>query len=82
MPVSLSIKNVPDELVARLRERAAHNHRSLQGELLAIVEQSVGRSAGMTPLQILAEARRLGLRNDESSVELMRADRERDDHRP
>ncbi len=31
MPVSLSIKNVPDELAQRLRERAKRNHRSVQG---------------------------------------------------
>lgn len=34
---SLSIKNVPDDVVARLRAQAARNHRSLQGELLHIV---------------------------------------------
>jgi plasmid stability protein len=38
--VNLSIKDVPDELAARLRLRAARNHRSLQGELMAIVEQA------------------------------------------
>jgi plasmid stability protein len=38
MPVNLSIKNVPDALAAKLRERAGRNHRSLQGELMAILE--------------------------------------------
>ena len=33
---NLSIKNVPEEVVARLRERARGNHRSLQGELLEL----------------------------------------------
>ena len=41
MPVSLSIKAVPDALVERLRRRAASNHRSLQRELMAIVEAAV-----------------------------------------
>ena len=41
MPVSLSIKAVPDELVERLRRRAEGNHRSLQRELMAIVEAAV-----------------------------------------
>ena len=41
MPVSLSIKSVPDALVERLRRRAEGNHRSLQRELLAIVEAAV-----------------------------------------
>ena len=38
MPVNLSIKGVPDPIAAGLRARAARNHRSLQRELLAIVE--------------------------------------------
>ena len=38
MPVNLSIKNAPDDVVQQLRERAARNHRSLQGELMAIIE--------------------------------------------
>ena len=42
MPVSLSIKNAPDEVVKRLKERAERHHRSLQGELLAILEEAVG----------------------------------------
>ncbi len=41
MPVSLSIKAVPDVLVDRLRRRAEGNHRSLQRELMAIVEAAV-----------------------------------------
>lgn len=34
---NLSIKNVPREIVQKLRERATANHRSLQGELMALV---------------------------------------------
>jgi plasmid stability protein len=45
MAVNISIKSVPDELAQRLRERAARNHRSLQGELLAIIEQAVATPA-------------------------------------
>ena len=41
MPVNLSIKNAPDRVVQRLRERAERHHRSLQGELLAIIEAAV-----------------------------------------
>ncbi len=38
MPVNLSVKNVPEALASKLRERAKRNHRSLQGELMAILE--------------------------------------------
>jgi plasmid stability protein len=35
---NLSIKDVPEDLAESLRQRAARNHRSLQGELMAIIE--------------------------------------------
>ena len=38
MAVNLSVKNVPEVLAAKLRARAERNHRSLQGELMAILE--------------------------------------------
>jgi plasmid stability protein len=38
MAVNLSVKNVSEALAAKLRERAERNHRSLQGELMAILE--------------------------------------------
>lgn len=37
---NLSIKDVPEELAEALRQRAARNHRSLQGELMAIIQQA------------------------------------------
>ena len=37
MPLNLSIKNVPDELVERLGRRAKKHHRSLQEELMVIL---------------------------------------------
>ncbi len=40
MPVNISIKNVPDNIVDKLRERAKRNHRSLQGELITIMEEA------------------------------------------
>jgi antitoxin FitA len=43
---SLSIKNVPEEVVERLRERAERNHRSLQRELLALVCEAASDSRG------------------------------------
>jgi plasmid stability protein len=45
MPVNLSIENAPDHVVERLRlrRRAERHHRSLQGELLAIIELPLAR---------------------------------------
>jgi plasmid stability protein len=48
---TLSIKNVPDELLDRLRERAARHHRSIQGELMALL------GAALEPAANAAEPR-------------------------
>ena len=40
MPVTLTIKEVPDRVADKLRARAAANHRSLQGELMVILEEA------------------------------------------
>lgn len=45
MAVNLSVKDVPDDVAEKLRQRAARNHRSLQGELMAIVEQAANAEA-------------------------------------
>lgn len=76
MPVNLSIKNVPDELASRLRERAARNHRSLQGELMAILEQTVTDSAPLSPERVHREVQKLGLRTGDEAVALVREDRD------
>jgi antitoxin FitA len=45
MPVNVSIKNVPDELMEALRKRAKRHHRSLHGELMVILEEAAGPAA-------------------------------------
>lgn len=77
MPVNLSIKNAPDEIVDRVRRRAERNHRSLQGELLAIIEAAVQSEGALTPTQLLQEVRRLGLRTPADSVAIIRGERDR-----
>jgi plasmid stability protein len=76
MPMNLSIKNAPDDVVQRLRQRAARHHRSLQGELMAIIEAAVGETAPSTPASVLAEVRRLGLRTPSEAATIIRADRD------
>lgn len=38
---NLSVKDVPEAWAQALRERAARNHRSLQGELMALIQRAV-----------------------------------------
>lgn len=45
MSVTLTIKQVPDDLADRLRLRAEANRRSLQRELLLIIEHAADASA-------------------------------------
>ncbi len=74
--MNLSIKNAPDEVVHRLRQRAERHHRSLQGELLSIIEAAAREDRPATPAELLAEIRRLGVHTPSESVSLIRADRD------
>lgn len=88
MPVNLSIKNVPDALAERLRLRAEHNHRSLQRELMSILEHAAkepGSLAPDTPIsesgrlsieQLADRARKLFPKGTPSSVEFIRQQRD------
>lgn len=41
----ISIKDVPETWAEVLRQRASRNHRSLQGELMALLERAVSETA-------------------------------------
>jgi plasmid stability protein len=42
---TISVKDVPEAWAEALRQRAARNHRSLQGELMAIIERAANEPA-------------------------------------
>lgn len=72
--VTLSVKNVPTDLAKRLKERAARNNRSLQGELLEILDEA-GRY--LTLDDIAAIAKRLGIKGEAGeSTRIIREDRD------
>lgn len=76
MPVNLSIKNVPEELSARLKARAARNHRSLQGELMAILEKTINEEGTkLTPPDVLLRVRKIGVSTPANSARIIREDR-------
>ncbi len=77
MPVNLSVKKVPDDVAQRLRARAKRNHRSLQGELLAILEEAAGPARTVTISEVLEHGRRMGLSTPDESVQMIREDRDR-----
>jgi plasmid stability protein len=75
--MNLSIKNAPEAVVARLRERARRHHRSLQGELLAIIEAAASDGQPSGSSEVLASVRGLGLRTPAEGAAIVRGDRDR-----
>lgn len=76
MPVNLSIKNVPDQLADRLRQRAEAAHRSMQGELMAILEAALDQRPPLQPQDILNRLKTLGLHTQREAVDDIRRDRD------
>ncbi|MGB8438105.1 MAG: Arc family DNA-binding protein [Candidatus Acidiferrales bacterium] len=76
--MDLSIKGVPEEQVERLRARAKANHRSLQGELRALIEEAADAVPRRLSVEEIAEkVNRLGLRRRDEAARLVREDRDR-----
>lgn len=71
--MTLSIKNVPAEVARRLKARARRNHRSLQGELMAVLDEA---SRELTVEDLAAVASRLGLRTPTEAGRFVRDDRD------
>ena len=49
---NISIKDVPEQWAEALRQRAARNHRSLQGELMSLIERAVGEPFTQGPMSV------------------------------
>lgn len=77
---NLLVRDVPQHVVARLKQRAAQHRRSLQQETLAILEEAAERSPNLTAAEtaraIRDRLRQKGVAFDDSTP-LIRADRER-----
>ena len=71
----ISIKNVPEEVLVRLKEQAEKNHRSLQGELIVILEMAV-QPTRLSLEDVYSRITELGLSTDSESVEIIREDRD------
>ena len=76
MPVNLSIKNVPNPLAERLRHRAERHHRSLQGELMAILEEVLVDPQRPSAAEVLNRVRQLGVSTADEATARIRADRD------
>ena len=83
MSVNLSIKSAPDALVATLKIRAARHHRSLQGELMAILEVAAREDSVLEAdlvEQLIAKVKAINLPSGSLAAQMIREDRD-GDHR-
>jgi plasmid stability protein len=75
MTVTLSIKKVPEKVVKRLKRRAVIHKRSLQGELLAVLEDAASPGR-LTVEELWQKVRRLGPAGPGDSTKMIREDRD------
>lgn len=74
---SLTIRNIPVPVLKRLRSRAERHHRSMQGEILAILEAAATEpETRRTVAETLHYVRTLGLRTPAEAAAMIRADRD------
>lgn len=76
MSVSLSIKSVPSDLARALRQRADQNHRSIQGELMHILETAV-RPRPFRAGALIQRIQAVGVRTPGDGTAIIRRDRNR-----
>jgi len=77
---TLYVRNFPDELYRKVRERAARDRRSIGGEVIVLLEEALktedDRDRRLRALEDIAR-RREALPKSSDSLELLREDRNR-----
>ena len=74
---SLTIRGIPRPVLDQLKRRAERHRRSMQGEVLAILESAAAEAESRrTVAETLAQVRALGLRTPAEAVAMIRADRD------
>jgi len=58
MATTITIKNIPEELYERLKQHAALHHRSINSEVIALIEERI-TAKKRKPEDFLASARAL-----------------------
>ena len=74
---SLTLKNIPQEKLKKLKLKAQEHHRSLQGEMMSLIDDAlkVSRTV-LSPAEAYARAKALGLGGPNKSVRMIREDRD------
>ena len=72
---NISIKNVPENIMEGLRAQAKRHHRSLQGELTAILEEAV-QPKRLTVADVHRMVEESGVKTQQESIWMIREDRD------
>ena len=74
MGVNISIKNVPKKKLDALKLRAKRNHRSLQGELMSLIDEATTAASkpAVTVRELYERGLALGLKTPDESVRWVR----------
>lgn len=74
---SLTLKNIPQEKLEKLKIKAQEHHRSLQGEMMSIIDDALSSPKSvLTPAEAYARAKALGLGGPNESTRMIREDRD------
>ena len=74
---SLTLKNIPKQKLVLLKRKAQEHHRSLQGEMMTLIDEALnGPRPMMSPEEIYARAKAMGLGGPNESVRMIREDRD------
>jgi len=74
---TLTIRNIPEDVLASLRQRAAANRRSMQGEVLQILETAAREPVvHLGSSETLRRIRHLGLTTPAEATDMIRGDRD------
>jgi plasmid stability protein len=74
---SLTIRKIPGTVLQRLRERAVRHRRSMQGEVLSILELATADTSTRLDAEgIFRRVQSLGLRTPAEATDMIRQDRD------
>jgi plasmid stability protein len=57
--VTITVKNIPEEIYERIKQQAKANRRSINSEIIAIFEQAIPKRTPMDVNEILERARKV-----------------------
>lgn len=78
---TITVKNIPDDVYRRLKAAAESNRRSINGEIISRIEQSLASRRVATD-QVLARVRRLQESYGERALRIEEYDAARREGRP